>query len=391
MLSPCRNQGTTSTSSRSRRSLRSTTKAVIAALLVVATVLVNNFRLESPRTSNSYVNNNNHHPKEIHTKVPTVDNQSMSSNSNGNAASSNSIILHQILPANGGLEKYRQYVESWDLDTTITPSIRLQHKFYKDDELYPFVELLNSTYLLDGWRNMKRKIEKVDFARYALLYLYGGLYADADQELVNSTTLQELLLLLPQSTITPPNEDPTTTATTPTIILPLEQGGRWNAAPQVGQALMISFRKYEPFWWNLMEYIIEQYNPNCTVLTNTGPLAMTSFWNHIHSTPRQPRRRGREEEQTQSAYSYSPDNNNQSRSISSNNNTNENDHYPNVRLSRLLDGRYDPTIFNQSFTIHHMGGSWITDSNSKDPVSPAQVCKDKFTWYCNQCEEYLLP
>ncbi|CAB9530204.1 Glycosyltransferase sugar-binding region containing DXD motif [Seminavis robusta] len=224
-------------------------------------------------------------------------------------------ILHQVLPPDA--TKYEAWISTWQ-------SANLTRRTYGDDDLESIIKALGSQRILKRWSQMSRTIEKVDFVRYALLYLYGGVYADADQELVDADALRRVI-------------------DWNTVVLPVEQGGPFGAH-QVGQALMVS-PPGQRFWWDLMEYMIDQYNASCNVLINTGPLGVTAFWNQGGGK-----------------------------------------NHPKVRLSRLLDGRFDPTIFNQSATWHHMGGSWIDQETHKAQLL---ACKDKVTWHVEGGNERL--
>ena len=237
-----------------------------------------------------------------------------------NSTSSRSKYFHQILPPDSS--KYTAWIKSWD---AIDFDIRA---VYGDDDLKRVVMDLGSDKLFRAWSSMARTIEKVDFARYAILYLYGGIYADADQELVNPKDLQSMMEWN-------------------TIVLPFEKGGSWNTH-QVGQAIMISPYPKHPFWLDLMEYMVSKYNSSCNVLLNTGPLAMTNFWN----------------ENGENASSWR------------NNGV--------VRLTRLLDGRMDPTTYNSSVTIHHMGGSWVSTDHNAQLVA----CQGRIPQACLGCEEH---
>ena len=230
-----------------------------------------------------------------------------------NAKPSTPRVLHQILPPD--TSRYEAWIHSW------TRSGLLERRTYGDEDLQEVVQALGSEQILAGWTEMARMIEKVDFVRYALLYQYGGVYADADQELINTTALERVLEWN-------------------TVALAFEQGGPWDVE-QVGQALMISPPRH-PFWWDLMEFMVDHYNSTCNVLLNTGPIGMTRFWNA------------------------------------------NGDKYQDVRLTKLLDGRNDPAMFNASSTLHHMGGTWV------DPNHKAQLdaCPDTMT-RCDACEQRL--
>jgi hypothetical protein len=267
-----------------------------------------------------------------------------------------SIIFHQILPPDHS--KYQRWIDSWDVVQQGREEGTLfdGRVIYGDDDLVHVVESLGSNTLLAGWSAMARTIEKVDFVRYAILYLYGGVYADADQELVDVLSFQTMM-------------ESAWDDTSCSIILPYEMGGLWDTQ-QVGQALMISLYPRHPFWWDLMEYMVHQYNSSCSVLLNTGPLAMTNFWNErCGLTTSGTGKEGQDDDWGTNTTSAIHDKNN---------------YCSTVRLARLLDGHMDPTRYNKSVTIHHMGGSWV----QSDHTSQLDACKDRVPYSCFGCEEY---
>lgn len=198
-------------------------------------------------------------------------------------------LVSQIVPPDAS--PYRAWLPSWD---RLPGAV---HKLYGDGDLPKIVRAV-VPHLESRWHSFSRIIERVDFVRYALLYRDGGVYADADQELVDVEGLQALMDL---------NR----------IVLPFEKGGPWHSH-QLGQALMISPPR-QAFWLELMEHIAYKYNSTCSELLNTGPHAITRFWN------------------TKGGCSA----------------------YPSVRVSRRLDGLTDEQEFNRSVTVHHSRGSWI--------------------------------
>ena len=113
--------------------------------------------------------------------------------------------------------------------------------------------------LLDDYDNFTKHIERVDFARYALLYKYGGIYADLDTNPLKSLDVW-----------TNKNK----------IILgcePREHSRNIYGREQViCNALMIS-PPGNKFWMDLMIYIVKNYEHNYKPVENTGPMAITRF------------------------------------------------------------------------------------------------------------------
>ena len=359
-----------------RKSLKFLPKAIL--LVIVALALINwniqqsSFLILLEEGDLSSSSNDEENSAEIATAATTT--QFLRNGNNGRqqgepASSSTSsvskhnnntkkILVHQILPKN--TTKYEKYIQSWkDL-----LGDRLEYRVWNDDDVEQFMK--NDLELPDiykSWKNFKRSIERIDFARYAILYKQGGIYVDGDQELVNVTSLERVLEWVEGGNDDNSNHN--------TVVLPFEQGGVWNAQ-QVGQAFMVSPRisskddatsssrksrrnqQQHSFWYDLMYYLVEKYDPNCNVLLNTGPLAITYFWNTHQSK-------------------YLSGGGGGKHDI--------------VKLTRLLDGQYDWKIFPHSATVHHMSGSWNT--NPTEFQQGFENCKHRVTYNCTNCEMNL--
>ena len=294
------------------------------------------------------------------------------------------LILHQIVPPDY-LTKYKSHIASWDhhettgkegddasyrhtapgpdpantTTTTATTSIYWKdHVLYKDDDLSTIVRRTNSTKLWNGWHKFERFIEKVDFVRYALMYNDGGIYADADQQLLDADGLVDLV---DSHTRGGESDDDGI------ILLPFESGGEWNFE-QIGQALMISTQPKQQFWWDLMHYVVDNYNKSCNVLQNTGPMMMTNFWSEHVVVVVEDKLKGEEGQ------------------VFSKN-------YPNVRLSKRLDGGMNAETASQAITKHHMGGSWIKNNENgfsalqSSHSQQLQTCRDRIPWSCRFCQQ----
>jgi len=134
-----------------------------------------------------------------------------------------------------------------------------RHVLLDDEDLRNIVKICVPEYL-EKYDAFTQNIERVDFARYALLYKYGGVYADLDT-------------------------------------VPLKKIDRWvsEGRPVIGceprehaetiykrkkvlcNALMIS-PPGEKVWKDLMNYIIQNYEKNYKPVENTGPMAMTRLY-----------------------------------------------------------------------------------------------------------------
>lgn len=116
-----------------------------------------------------------------------------------------------------------------------------------------------SSKYINIYDSFTHNIERVDFSRYALLYLYGGVYADMDTVVLR---------------------DIDTWVNMNKIILgcePKEHAVKlYNRERVLCNALMISPPK-EKFWLKLMDYIIENYEHNYKPVETTGPMAITKF------------------------------------------------------------------------------------------------------------------
>ncbi len=113
---------------------------------------------------------------------------------------------------------------------------------------------------LARWRPLSRSlqyhIEKCDLARYALLYVHGGLYLDAD-----------FICRRPIDTLFEGR----------TLGLVREPQTHCDDAVGCGRLVANNFMMSapgHPFWRAVLDHITENYDPRGRVLTNTGPVAL---------------------------------------------------------------------------------------------------------------------
>jgi mannosyltransferase OCH1-like enzyme len=156
----------------------------------------------------------------------------------------NKIILHQTYK-NNKPSIYDKYVNTW---------INFRRKFYSDEDLILIIKKYTPKYL--DFFNKLRKIEKIDFIRYILMYYEGGIYADMDTVLFKPKKLKELFLKKN------------------TIYIVIEFN---KLRYQCAQSLLISTGKNNPFWKNVIEYIVKNYNNKKYITYNTGPEIFTAF------------------------------------------------------------------------------------------------------------------
>lgn len=113
---------------------------------------------------------------------------------------------------------------------------------------------------LEFYDSLPKQIFRVDFARYIILYKYGGIYADMDT--VPLKIFDDLLSL---------NR----------VILgeePQEHAQRiYDKKRVICNAIMVS-PEGDEFWLNLVDFIIKRYDPNRDVVASTGPLAITDMY-----------------------------------------------------------------------------------------------------------------
>lgn len=112
---------------------------------------------------------------------------------------------------------------------------------------------------LNLYDSFTHNIERVDFARYALLYKHGGIYADLDTE-----PLKNIDVFVEKNKIILGCE-------------PKEHAEKiYKRDRVVCNALMISPPE-QTFWLDLMRYISDRYEHRYKPVDNTGPLAITKF------------------------------------------------------------------------------------------------------------------
>ena len=154
-------------------------------------------------------------------------------------------ILHQTWKEKES-GRYKGCVDSWE---EYMPN--LERRLYLDDDIDEMVKYI-VPHFFSLYNEFNYFIEKLDFFRYAVLWEYGGVYADMDVE-----CLQPLDDLLDGR-----------------VVFPVENSFGRNL---VGQFMMVTPPQDE-LWMDLMFYITTNYSKKKYVPYNTGPDAVSSFF-----------------------------------------------------------------------------------------------------------------
>lgn len=163
-------------------------------------------------------------------------------------------ILHQTWKSKTPPPELEVLRQKW---IALTPDY--QHPLYDDVDLRNIIQTHFPNYL-KSYDSFTQNIERVDFARPALLYLYGGVYADLDTE-----PLKNIDVWLQPAKIVLGRE-------------PLEHARKlYNREVVLCNAFIISPPKQQ-LWLDYMDYIIAHYEPYYKPVDNTGPIALTKFY-----------------------------------------------------------------------------------------------------------------
>ena len=159
-----------------------------------------------------------------------------------------------------GTDRWTAWLHSWNGtlehgDTALGHKRQWRERVWKDADIPALLREVVPQHA-EAILNMRAAVERNDMARYAALYRDGGVYADLDIE-VNSATMF------------------TRAANDKLVTLPFEKNRL------VGQSLLLSPYPKHPFWLKLINWLVETYDPNCYEPTNTGPDAMTTYWNIV--------------------------------------------------------------------------------------------------------------
>lgn len=162
-------------------------------------------------------------------------------------------ILYQTWKTYSIPEKFKKYRQKW-IETT--PGYK--HVLLDDKDLRNLVKDSFPQYL-NAYDSFTANIERVDFARYVMMYL-GGVYADFD-----TFPLKNIDKFVEMNKVVLGRE-------------PLEHSfSIYGREIVICNAFMISPPK-QKLWIDLMNYIVENYEPYYKPVETTGPMAFTKFY-----------------------------------------------------------------------------------------------------------------
>jgi len=183
--------------------------------------------------SDSYYENS-HHSKESYENAPKI--------------------IHQTWKNKELPEKLENWRNMW---LEMCPNYK--HILYDDDDIENFMKSYFPQYMKD-FNNFAYNIERVDFWRCAVLYVYGGVYADLDV-----FPMKSIDIFLEKNKVVLGRE-------------PIEHARNYNGTEfLLCNAFMISPKK-DSFWLDMMEYIIKKYKYGDNPVATTGPGIMTKFY-----------------------------------------------------------------------------------------------------------------
>lgn len=153
-------------------------------------------------------------------------------------------------------EKYIKmgYLEGWRSNHLDYEHFFWNRKMVKD---LLFAEPVFEKYKNFYYNVLNKHIQRCDFARYMIMYKYGGLYVDLDiKNMLNVDSIlknREMLLFWEPSEHTP-----------------------WPFGTRVFNGIFGSIPKHN-FWLEFMDYIVANYSTVLGVLATTGPIILRKF------------------------------------------------------------------------------------------------------------------
>lgn len=161
-------------------------------------------------------------------------------------------LLHQTYKSHDIPDKWKAHHESWDHFGD-----PWEKRFYLDEDLRNVVKNHFPQHL-SLYDSFSRTIERVDFARYAILYVYGGVYADLDME--QKASFRPLMM-----------SDKALLASEPTY----HSMFLYKRSFVLCNACMVS-PPGNPLWKSFMNHIAAGYQPGKNPVFTTGPMALTT-------------------------------------------------------------------------------------------------------------------
>lgn len=164
-------------------------------------------------------------------------------------------IIHQTWKNHDVPRKLQRYADSCKQQNDT-----YEYKLWTDDDLRALVVKEFPQYI-SAYDKFSHNIERVDFARYVMMYSIGGVYADLDIQCLRP--FDSLVAMNKPVLGTEPREHRDE----------LYQGRKY----VICNALLIS-PPGESLWLRIMEYIVRHYRPGVNPVVNTGPMALTFLY-----------------------------------------------------------------------------------------------------------------
>lgn len=170
-------------------------------------------------------------------------------------------ILYQTWKTKDLPDKFRKNWNKWE--AVCSPNGGWQHILLSDEDLRNLVKEVAPQHLKD-YDGFTQNIERVDFARLAMMYL-GGVYADLDTYPIKPI---DIFIDGPEYR--------------GKIILGREPVEHARDIYQGRDVVLCNAFMMSPpgqkIWLDMMDYIVEHYEHNYRPVDNTGPMAMTRFY-----------------------------------------------------------------------------------------------------------------
>lgn len=158
------------------------------------------------------------------------------------------LTIHQTAPADSDRwpNIWKHCQESWK---SLAKDQDLEYRFWSDQDLDDFVETNYPEFFSCCYSKYKRRIQKVDAARYMILHHYGGIYADMDFENCDGNLLQNLHKVKPSI---------------------VESPYKYNEDHH--NSLMVAPHPRDPFWLHTLDAMRDPVRLHSdSVLFSTGP------------------------------------------------------------------------------------------------------------------------
>ena len=107
--------------------------------------------------------------------------------------------IHQIFIdiGKGKLSSIGRYVQSHDMTKLYCLENNIEYRLWTKDSLDTLMENFRDGEYLSHYREMRLDIQRIDFAKYVILYCFGGIYMDLDVSIIPGQNIDHLFKLDP--------------------------------------------------------------------------------------------------------------------------------------------------------------------------------------------------